>query len=35
MLCYVDVGQTLFFQDASGRIPRSDGKEARVGRSNG
>lgn len=33
MLCYVDVGQTLFFQDTSGRIPRSDGKEARVGRS--
>jgi hypothetical protein len=33
MLCYVDVGQTLFFQ--GGRIPRSDGKEARVGRSDG
>jgi hypothetical protein len=35
MLCYVDVGQTLFFQDGSGRIPRSDRNEARVGRSDG
>jgi hypothetical protein len=35
MLCYVDVGETLFFQGANGRIPRSDGKEARVGRSDG
>lgn len=27
MLCYVDVGETLFFQGTNGRIPRSDGKE--------